>query len=266
MIYKYMHHNRVPDETCMPYEAANSACGTMCTNTGADWMIKFGWLSSTRFSIPGWLGYTIGDHGNISGEVSMMKEIYARGPITCNLGCNGKILLNYSDIAALHDGVYVDDFQPDSTDHVVEVAGWGETHKGLKYWVARNSWGTFWGDRGWFKLRRGVNQMLIESDCYWAVPKFEDLERATKGEILGDYVRGYRPVNSASGQPIAADLAFSPSPQVRTGTRFSPPPNSSSMQTFLLAIISAFFGSFLTVSVRFFKGKSYRFEQQELLG
>ena len=39
----------------------------------------------------------------------------------------------------------------------------------------RNSWGEYWGEMGYFKIRRGLNQLGIESDCSWAkVGKYTD--------------------------------------------------------------------------------------------
>ena len=36
--------------------------------------------------------------------------------------------------------------------------------------IIRNSWGTFWGQLGFFKLERGVNALQIEAgDCWWAM-------------------------------------------------------------------------------------------------
>jgi C1A family cysteine protease len=34
----------------------------------------------------------------------------------------------------------------------------------------RNSWGTHWGEQGFFRVVRGVNNIGIESDCAWATP------------------------------------------------------------------------------------------------
>jgi cathepsin X len=39
----------------------------------------------------------------------------------------------------------------------------------------RNSWGTFWGESGWGRVIRGVDNLGIESnDLYWALPDARD--------------------------------------------------------------------------------------------
>ena len=56
-------------------------------------------------------------------------------------------------------------------DHDVEIVGWGETSAGEKYWHIRNSWGVYWGEQGWFRLARGIDNLGVESqECSWATP------------------------------------------------------------------------------------------------
>ena len=161
MIHQYLMKNDVPDETCMPYQARNMQCNPsdQCRNC----LPKHGcWPIDT------WTGYGVSSFGNLSGEVAMMKEIYARGPIACSFATDAMFMMNYSKVAAENEGVFVTNktFTTDDIDHTMEVAGWGTTASGMKYWIIRNSWGTYWGSNGWLKLKRGVNMLQSESAAY----------------------------------------------------------------------------------------------------
>jgi len=54
--------------------------------------------------------------------------------------------------------------------HDISIVGYGVTDDGQKYWTVRNSWGSHWGEDGFFRVCRGTNNMAIESDCAWATP------------------------------------------------------------------------------------------------
>ena len=55
-------------------------------------------------------------------------------------------------------------------DVKISVVGYG-TEGGKDYWLVKNSWGKFWGDSGFMKIKRGTghcgigNQHIIQPYC-----------------------------------------------------------------------------------------------------
>ncbi len=162
--YKFIHKNGITDITCSPFMGVDNFywAEAPCNETMCRTCDRFG---NCKF-IDG-PTYYISEYGTVQGEDQMKAEIYARGPIACSVYAHSDAFEKYTS------GVIVDHTEYNITTHVVAITGWGKDSKtGMDYWIGRNSFGTAWGELGWFKLQRGVNALDIEKHtCAWAVPK-----------------------------------------------------------------------------------------------
>ena len=157
--YSYIHDNGITDRTTSIYRARGHDNGQECSA-----------MNIARNCNPGeacfvpdkYLTYEIDQFDTIKGEEAMKQELYQRGPIACDVAVP-QALDDYTG------GIYCDDTGDLDVVHVVSVVGYG-VEDGNKYWLVRNSWGTQWGEEGFFRVCRGTNNIAIESYCSWATP------------------------------------------------------------------------------------------------
>ena len=181
--YQFIHETGfVPFDTCQPYMAcsADSSYGfcpylnTTCSpqNTCKTCSMKivpslhpFGQVCREIDFFP---NATIAEYGVIrhnssSNNIHQIKsEIFARGPVAAEV--NGHALKHY------HGGIYQNATASKNTTHVVSIVGWNVTDDGIEYWVCRNSWGTYFGEMGFFRIALGKNLLGIEHKIAWATP------------------------------------------------------------------------------------------------
>ncbi|EFO97660.1 hypothetical protein CRE_16047 [Caenorhabditis remanei] len=96
----------------------------------------------------------------------IQSEILKNGPVEVGFTV-------YADFYQYKSGVYVHVAGPELGGHAVKLLGWG-VDNGTPYWLAANSWNTNWGENGYFRILRGVNECGIESQVVAGMP---DLER-----------------------------------------------------------------------------------------
>ena len=64
------------------------------------------------------------------------------------------------DFLDLGNGIYDNTDCGDWVNHVVLLIGYGvDDDSGDEYWILKNSWGTDWGDQGFFKIARNQGDM-----------------------------------------------------------------------------------------------------------
>ena len=101
------------------------------------------------------------------GVDEMKAELYSLGPIACGIQATPTLENTYKG------GIYKEYIAHPSLNHEISVVGWGTTDAGEEYWVVRNSWGTYWGEYGFFKLPIGTDYNLgVEQDCVSGTPSF----------------------------------------------------------------------------------------------
>jgi cathepsin X len=68
-------------------------------------------------------------------------------------------------------GIFVDNDGKPLGGHEIALVGFGhDDEQDMDYWIGRNSWGTYWGDNGFFRIRMGHDDLSIEEQCDWGVP------------------------------------------------------------------------------------------------
>lgn len=151
---KYAQDFGLVEEDCFPYTGTDSPCKL---KEGC-----FRYYSSEYHYVGGFYGGC--------NEALMKLELVQRGPMAVAFEV-------YNDFLHYRQGVYHhtglrDPFNPfELTNHAVLLVGYGtDAASGLDYWIVKNSWGTSWGEDGYFRIRRGTDECAIESIALAATP------------------------------------------------------------------------------------------------
>lgn len=163
----------VPYDTCMPYlacseESKEGFCEHVDTTCKKANICRtcdtFGGMGGKCTEIDTFPNATVAEYGTIELDTdAIMKEIYTRGPVAATI--------NASPIVEYKGGVFDDETQSQNTNHIVSIVGWGtDKQSGDKYWIVRNSWGVYWGEMGFVRVKMGKNLLGLESAVAWATP------------------------------------------------------------------------------------------------
>ncbi len=157
---------------CSPYD---SGCNGGMPDTAFSYIQQAGGIQSwSSYPFAGYQGYCAFNSNAVvarvigytsagsSNEDVIAAYLYHTGPLA--------ITINARSLQYYQGGVFNVPYSycPYAPDHGVNLVGYGTTSAGQKYWVVKNSWGSTWGEAGYFRIARGaglcgVNQYVISA-------------------------------------------------------------------------------------------------------
>jgi len=152
---RYVYNHGIPDVTCQQYQATNMQCTDMNYCMNCDHDASIGCTAIAHYPL-----IKVTEFGSVKGDTEIMAEIYARGPVSAYI--NAECIETYTGGINMYDTC-----NTRTTNHAIQLNGWG-TENGTDYWIGRNSWGTYWGDKSFFRIVRGGAYDAGRAE--WAVP------------------------------------------------------------------------------------------------
>jgi C1A family cysteine protease len=124
----YIRNNGIVRESCFEYTAWDDPCSNKCSNGDILKIINYVWTTPDLTSIK--------------------NSIYNNGPITAYMYVD-------MDFVNYYEGVYTHDEVTWSGGwHAVLIVGYNDTGQ---YWICKNSWGSNWGEDGYFRINYSEN-------------------------------------------------------------------------------------------------------------
>jgi len=155
--FQFAKDKGIPLDTCLQYEAKDLSCSDINTCRNCHPPAN----PSNCFAVKNFTRVFVDQYASVHGVDNIMAEISTRGPVA--VGIDATVLEDYT-------GGIITKTSPSSINHIVSIVGYG-TDNGVDYWIGRNSWGQYWGEKGYFRIIRNKNALGIESMVSWAVPK-----------------------------------------------------------------------------------------------
>mgnify|MGYP003958152029 CR=1 FL=1 len=131
--WNYLAETGTPVEQCYPYTSGEGEAGR-CKQYCADGSEKKLYKAKTAYFVE-------------PTTEEMKYDILNYGPIQADF-------MVFRDFTAYTSGVYEQHSHDQLGKAAVKILGWG-VEKDVEYWLCANSWGTSWGESGFFKIRIG---------------------------------------------------------------------------------------------------------------
>lgn len=126
----------------------------------------------------------VGGYYGASDADSIRKELVERGPVVMSFEPSEDFM--YYKSGVYRSGPHKIHQEWEQVDHAVLLMGYG-MDKNAPYWTMQNSWGSDWGEDGYFRMARGID----ESGCESIVVAAEVVEESSNS-VLDEFVAAKR--------------------------------------------------------------------------
>jgi len=106
---------------------------------------------------------TAGDYRMVTGNPTSMQSAVAIKPNSVAIQANTSYFQSYTG------GIMTSAACGTNIDHAVVIVGYG-TSGSTPYWLVRNSWGTSWGESGYFQVEQTTGKGICGINQYVAYP------------------------------------------------------------------------------------------------
>ncbi len=130
----YLQKKGVPTEDCLPYIDRNTHCDRCCKKNEA---------------------WKINDWTHLTSVSEMKQSLVNNGPLIA-------AMYVYDDFFNYIGGIYEHITGELAGGHCICIVGYSDSDN---CWICKNSWGTDWGEDGWFKMK--YNQCAVEDIGMW---------------------------------------------------------------------------------------------------
>jgi len=128
--------------------------------------------------------YVGGFYGGSDSE-QIQRELVARGPVVMSFEPKEDFM--YYKAGVYKSGAEKIHQEWEQVDHAVLLIGYGKDN-GQDYWTMQNSWGDDWGEQGYFRMARGIDESGCESIVVAA-----EVAQESSNTVLDDFLAALTP-------------------------------------------------------------------------
>jgi hypothetical protein len=139
----FMRSMGIPREGCFPYTALAQPCSSKCAN----------WQDSL-VKVPGVKSIYATDASSFIDSLKFMLGTI--GPVGANMNV-------YSSFNAYTTGIIDRLYGTFAGGQPIVIVGYNDSGS---YWICRNTWGTGWGEKGYFRINYGVSNFFLSLEAY----------------------------------------------------------------------------------------------------